>query len=317
MSAHHNEEAAACTPDVLVGVPNLLHVETVVRRAIDERRSDLVDVIGNGEFSLAMRWRVDGGQIVVKRVPPFRSLAAAREYCQVTRDYIDVIEASGVACVTTEVLTHERPDGSTVVFHCQPLLPADSLVSNILRAETPDADHPVVDAVVEAAGRVVRPGVAFDAQASNWAWHDGRVWYLDLSTPFLLDDDNNVRFPDDGFSQEYPMIVRPFLDRETRKWLPHYAELEFVLYDLVALLNREGLDDWCEPFAEAIRRRHAIDIDVERARANFRSDAKFYPVAHALRKVQRFWLQRTGRRYESLLTTTSSYGADRRAKGNR
>ncbi|MYR07924.1 hypothetical protein GTV32_17185 [Gordonia sp. SID5947] len=313
----HGGAALPSTPDRLIGTPHLHEVETVVRRAIDQRRNDLVDVVGNGEFSLAMRWRVDSGQIVVKRVPPFRSLAAAAEYCRVTRDYIEVIEESGVACVRTEVLTHERPDGSAVVYHCQPLMPPESLVSNILKAQTPDADHPVVEAIVDAAGKVVRPGVAFDAQASNWVWHGDRVWYLDLSTPFLLDEDDRVRFPDDGFSQEYPLLVRPLLDRETRKWLPRYTELEFVLYDLVALLHREALENWCEPFAAAIRRQHSIDIDIDRARDNFRSDARFYPVAHALRKFQRLWLQRTGRRYESLLTNTSSYGADRRVKDDR
>jgi hypothetical protein len=62
----------------------------------------------------------------------------------------------------------------------------------------------------------------------------------------------------------------------------------------------------------AIKRQFDIDISVEQARANFESDAGFYPVTHALRELQRFWVQRTGPSYESLLTSTSSYGADRR-----
>jgi hypothetical protein len=186
-------------------------------------------------------------------------------------------------------------------------------VSNVLRTETPSAEHPVVASVVAAIGRVVRPHLAFDGQASNWGWHDGRAWYLDLSTPLLLDEHDALQFPDDGFNLEYPWFIRPLLARETRTWLPHYTELEFVLYDLVALLHREGLEAWCPSFAEVIRRQFDIEISLEQARKNFASDAKLYPFTHALRKLQRFWLQRTGRRYESLLTPTSSYAADRRS----
>jgi hypothetical protein len=300
-------------PDQLIGLPDLHEVEAVVRRAIDERRSDLVDVIGNGEFSLAMRWPVPAGHVVLKRVPPFHTVAAADQYSEVTRRYVDTIEASGVACLKTELLQLHRPDGSAVVYHCQPLLAPGQLVSNVLRAATPSPDHPVVAAVVDAVRKVVRPGVALDAQVSNWAWHDGRVWCLDLSTPFLLDENDELQFSSDSFDLEYPWFIRPLLAREARKWLPHYAEVEFVLYDLVALLHREGLEAWCPAFAEVIKRDLHIDIDIDRARKNFATDAKFYPVTHALRKLQRFWLQRTGRRYESLLTRTSSYGADRRS----
>jgi hypothetical protein len=304
---------APARPDHLLGLPDLVEVEQVVRRAIDERRPELVDVIGNGEFTLAMRWPVAGGEVVLKRVPPFRTAEAATRYCTVTRDYITAIESAGVACVATELLQLDRPDGSAVVYHCQPLLEPGQLVSTVLRTETSAADHPVVSAVVGAIARVVRPHLAFDGQVSNWGWHDGRVWYLDLSTPFLLDEDDQLQFPDDAFDQEYPRFIRPLLARETRKWLPHYTELEFVLYDLVALLHREGLEAWCPAFVEVIERDHGIQIDIERARKNFASDARFYPVTHALRKLQRFWLQRTGRRYESLLTPTSSYAADRRS----
>jgi hypothetical protein len=307
------DERPPASPEVLLGLPDPAEIEELARRAIDERRHDIVDIVGNGEFSLAMRWPVEGGDVVVKRVPPFRDAATAEQYCQVTRDYIGIIEAAGVACVRTELLQLERADGSTVVYHCQPLLSPDALVSNILRDHAPDADHPVVAGVIAAIGRVVAPRVAFDGQASNWGWHDGRVWYLDLSTPLLLDENDQLLFASDVFDLEYPWFIRPILAREAQKWLPRYAELEFVLHDLVALLHREGLDAWCAPFAAAIQRDLGIPISLDRARKNFQTDARFYPFAHALRKLQRAWLQHTGRRYESLLSPTSSYGVDRRS----
>jgi hypothetical protein len=308
-----DETCSYARPDELLGLPDLEEIERTVRRAIDERRDDLVEVVGSGEFSLALRWPVDEGEIVVKRVPPFLSSAAAEQYCAATRDYIAAIEAVGVPCVRTELLQLEREDEAAVVYHCQPLLDPQTLVSNILRAGRPDAEHPVVISVVTSVGKVVGPGMAFDGQASNWAWHDGRAWYLDFSTPLLLDGDGGLPYSSDGFDLEYPRFVRGLLAREAQKWLPRYTELEFVLHDLVALLHREGLDAWCEPFAVAIQREVGIPISLPRARKNFRQDARLYPVTHALRKLQRAWLQRTGRRYESLLTPRSSYGLDRRA----
>lgn len=297
-------------PDRLPGVPDLGEIEHLVRRAIDERRTDLLTTVGFGEFSLAIRWSLDDGtDMVVKRVPPFSTAAAAERYCDLTRAYIDALEAVDVACVRTELEMFERPDGSVVVFHCQPLLAPEQLVSNILRAAGPDPDHPVVSAVVAATGRAVRPRVAFDPQCSNWAWTDERVWYLDLSTPMLLDDADDLQFEQDGLALEYPAIVRPILDREARKYLPMYADLDFVLTDLVSLLHREHLERWCQPFIEVIERQHGISVSAEQAEKNFRADLRIFPFLHALKKTQRFWLQHTGRKYESLLSTTSSYGA--------
>jgi hypothetical protein len=295
-------------PDALIGLPDLEKVEHLVRRAIDEHRDDLLDVVGYGEFSLALRWPVDAADIVVKRVPPFASPDHAAEYRRITRAYIDTIEAAGVACVTTELLQLDRPDGKSVVFHCQPLLDRGQLVSNVLRASAPDPGHPVVTAVVNAVAKVVGPGVAFDGQCSNWGWVDDRVWHLDFSTPFLLGDDFNVQFEQSGFELEYPAFVRGLADREARKWLPKYTELDFVLADVVALLHREHLEAWCPAFAQVIRDELGITIDLAQAEKNYKSDARLYPFMHRLRKLQRFWLQHTGRKYESLLTDKSSYG---------
>jgi hypothetical protein len=294
-------------PDELAHLPDVSAVEALVRRAIDTRRVDLLDVVGHGEFSVAVRWPVDGGFVVVKRVPPFLTAAAAAEYRAITREYIDALEAVGVACVRTDLVQLDRDDGSSVVFHCQPLLAPEQLVSNILRADEPDPDHPVVAAVVDATVRATMPNLAFDGQCSNWGWVDGRVWHLDFSTPMLLDDDGRLRFDQDGFGREYPALVRRIFDREARKLVLSYTDPAFVLTDLVSLLHREHLEQWCEAFISVIRRDHGIEVSAAQAAKNHRIDRRVYPFMHALRKVQRSWLQRTGRRYESLLPTRSSY----------
>lgn len=299
---------SAGRPDVLDGVPDIAEIENVVRRAIDRRQPDLLELVGFGEFSLALRWTSNGTDFVVKRVPPFPDVESAAAYCELTRDYIKVIEASGIRCVETDLLRLDRADGSSVVYHCQPLLDASLLVSNILRETEPRDDHPAVEAVVAAVGDIVNEQVALDAQCANWYWHDRQVWYLDLSTPLLLDDSKMVRFEIAGFAREYPLFFRPVVKGELLRLVPHYTELGHVLHDLVANLHREDLVQWGHPFAQASYRRYGIDISLEKAAKMFRGDKRLFPWLQWLRRAQRFWIQNTGRRYDSMLPAVSSFG---------
>lgn len=295
-------------PDELNGLPDVAEIEAVVRRAIDRRRPELLELVGYGEFSLALRWTSNGVDYVVKRVPPFPTVESAAGYCEVTRDYIHTIEASGVDCVATELQQLDRPDGSAVVFHCQPLLDASLLVSNLLRETAPRDDHPAVKAVVTAIGDIVDDQVALDAQCSNWFWYDDKVWYLDLSTPLLLDDNKMVKFEIEGFAREYPMAFRPIVKSELLRLVPHYTDLAHVLHDLLANLHRERLVQWSHAFATAGGHQYGIELSLHKAARMFRSDARLFPWLQRLRRAQRFWIQATGRRYDSMLPAVSSYG---------
>lgn len=298
---------SAGRPDVLDGAPDVAEIEAVVRRAIDGGQPELLELVGFGEFSLALRWCSDGVDYVVKRVPPFPDAQSAADYCKVTRDYIAAIEASGIACVATTLLQLDRRDGSSVVYHCQPLLDANLIVSNVLRRTEP-RDHPAVEAVVAATGDIVNEHMALDAQCSNWYWQDDRVWYLDLSTPLLLDDSKMVRFEIEGFAREYPMLFRPIVKRELLQLVPRFTDISHVLHDLVANLHREELAHWGEIFAGAGRRHYDIDVSLERAEEMYRADERLFPWLQWLRRAQRFWIQRTGRRYDSMLPAMSSFG---------
>lgn len=295
-------------PDKLEGAPDIAEIEAVVRRAIDRRRPDLLELVGFGEFSLALRWTSNGVDYVVKRVPPFPDAESAAAYCDVTRDYINAIEANGIACVATDLVQLDRPDGSAVVFHCQPLLDANLLVSNILRKTEPRDAHPAVEAVVAAIGDIVDEHMALDAQCANWFWYDDKVWYLDLSTPLLLDDSKMLKFEIEGFAREYPMAFRPIVRGELLRLVPLYTDLAHVLHDLLANLHREGLVHWSDAFAAASHRQYGIDLSFDKAAEMYKSDARLFPWLQWLRRAQRFWIQATGRRYDSMLPTESSFG---------
>ncbi len=293
-------------PETRPGPPDLEVVEREIRQAIDGRQPDRVELVGQGEFSLAIRWS-DGEDRVVKRVPPFRSEATADQYCAIVTEYLRRLAERGVRCVATDTLVHRRRDGTAVVYLSQPLLDPRRLASQILRTDEPDPEHPVVGGVIDAVVGALGHPVGIDPQLANWYWHDDEPWHLDFSTPIVLDEVDSIRFDPWGFAREYPAALRPLVRRELLRLAPEYVKPDYVLRDLTANLFREGLDAWAPAVVEAIGRRASIDIAVDDARTAYERDARLFPLLQRLRRLQRAWIQRTERRYDSLLPTTSNY----------
>lgn len=302
-----SSSAAVSRPDATLATPDLAAIESMVRRAIDERRPDLLTLVGNGEFSIAMRWTSGGHDWVVKRVPPFPSREKADDYVAVTLEYIGMLRDRGVRCVTTDLHVVDRPGGSAVVYHAQPLLDVDNLVSNILRRTDPTDGHPVVGIVLDQLVHVTADGVGFDAQFANWYWFEGEPWQFDFSTPLQLDERKVVRFDTTGFLREYPLPVRWYVYKELMKLAPQFGDTRFVLQDVLAQLHRERMEQWCAPVMAYARERHGYELSLAEAEAKYREEIKFFPALLKIKRAQRTWLQRTGRRYDTLLPTKSAF----------
>ncbi len=85
----------------------------------------------------------------------------------------------------------DRSDGSVVGYVVQPVLPAETLAPAILARSNPAAGHPLVEALVDTAAETVSNRLGLDAQLANWAWDDGGLRYIDVSTPMTWDDAGN------------------------------------------------------------------------------------------------------------------------------
>jgi hypothetical protein len=302
------ESTDARRPDVEPPAPDVAAIEVVMRRAIDERRPDLLHVIGNGELTIAIRWGDGESACVIKRVPPFPTRVTADEYCGLVRQSIDDMTSRGVSCVATGMHILDRADGSAVVYHCQPLLTSDLLADHILGRTQPDAELPLLTSVVDHVVRVVGDGIPMDSQFANWYWFEGRPWQLDLSTPLMLQPGGDICFDTTGFVREYPAFVRRIVYKELMKMAPGFADVEWVLTDLMVQLYRNGLDSWCDAVVVAARSRHGIELSAALAKERFEADAKFFPNLLRLKRLQRGWMQRTRRRYDTLLPATTSFG---------
>ncbi len=299
-------------PDASVGSPDLEAIESMIRVAIDQRKPETIASIGSGEFSIAIRWELGEGPCVVKRVPPFATRSTADHYVALVDEHVADLRTQSVHCVTTDLHTLDRADGSAVVFHCQPLLDADLLADQVLRRSEPREDHPLVHEVIDTIVRVVGGGTPLDAQFANWYWHDAKIWQLDFSTPLVLDPGGNIRFDTSGFLREYPAVVRPLVRKELLKIAPRFSDVDYVLTDAIVQFYRQGFTDWITPYVRAVRERHGIELSPAIAKERFDADAKFYPTLLRMKKLQRAWLQRTGRSYDSLLPATTSFSSHHR-----
>lgn len=301
------EPESETRPDEAVGLVDLQQVEQRVRRAIDQRDASALELIGNGEFSLAIRWSEGASPLVLKRIPPFRTKQLADEYIDLTTAYVRALAAKGVSVVATSLQSMPRPDGSHVVYHVQPCLDSARIGAEVLRTSAPDPEHPLVAAVIAAVADVVEPRVGLDAQMANWFWDGTVAWLLDLSTPMLLDETQMVRFDVDGFLQEYPAPLRRIVLGEFRKLVPRYASPEGVLTDVLAMLIRERIEPWGSPVIEAARRLAGIELSWEAAQASYRADRRMFPLLFRVKQAQRLWMQRTGRSFDTLLPTSSTF----------
>ena len=62
------------------------------------------------------------------------------------------------------------------------------------------------------------------------------------------------------------------------------------------------------PTIDTTRERLGVTIDLAACQTMFDTDRKLFPLALRAKRVQRRWMQLTGRRYESLLPEHTTYG---------
>ncbi len=154
--------------------------------------------------------------------------------------------------------------------------------------------------------------VGFDGQAANWFWHDGTATMLDVTSPYLLNQaGDDLEYDSSVFLAEYPLVARGYLRKELLTIVHRYTTTSGVISDMVANLMKEGLDRWVQPTIDTTRERLGVTIDLDECRAMFDTDRKLFPLALRAKRVQRRWMQLTGRRYESLIPERTTYEAAR------
>jgi hypothetical protein len=275
----------------------LAAVEGAVQEALASGREDHLCVLGHGEISLVIGWPTDDPAMACKRLPVFPSMTAAERHKDVFSRYIARLERRGVHVVPSSLsFLSPGPDGRTVGYVVQPVLPASSLGPSILQAGVPDPDHPLLTAMVTGVLDAVDASTGLDGQISNWSMAEETAQYLDVTTPILYDD-GRLALDVSVLVASYPWVLRPALRRFAAPPIAAaYCDPRTVLLDLAANLHKERLTGWIPAVLEAANRELSAPITPDEVDRYYRSNARLWEVMLRLRLADRWWQRRVRRR---------------------
>lgn len=281
----------------------LRELDRLVERALELGTESHLAVLGHGEISLVLAWPVDRPRFACKRLPVFRGRDQFERYRRNFDDYITALRAAGVHPVDSGLRSVERDDGTVVGYAVQPVLPEATLAPNVLTDADPAEGHPLVAAVVDSAAAVVNPQLGIDAQLANWAWEDGRLAYLDLTTPMLWSPDGRTLLDVDLLVRATPWVLRGAIKRFLApKILDGYRDLRGVYLDLCGNLIRQGLAGWLPDFLERVNRHLERPVTQAEVQRYYRNDRRLWGMLLRIRRLDRAWQRRVrGRAYPFLL----------------
>ena len=131
-----------------------------------------------------------------------------------------------------------------------------------------------------------------DAQVGNWAVVDGEVVYVDVTTPFLVDEAGDLAMDLDVFLQAGPPVMRPIYRRELPTSMKRWLDPRHALLDLVGNLYKLDLDDWVEPIITATAGKVDPPLTVEEAREYYDGEVKTWTMLHRVLKGYDWWQRR-------------------------
>lgn len=277
---------------------DLIALEDDVRHAVRSGSDANLRVLGYGEMTLVVGYPRDQPRLACKRLPTFATATHAGRYESVLARYLAALRERGLTVAPSALRTVPAADGSVTGYVVQPILPSEGLAPAVLRASRPDPEHPVIRAVVEHVAAAVDDEVGLDAQLSNWvSGDDGRLTYLDVTTPILRDPGGGSALDVDVFLSPYPWAMRAPLRRFVAPGiLARYHDRRSVLLDVAANLLKERLDPWLPAVVEAANRVVETPLSVAEVRKDYVSDARQWEVLLRLRRADRWWQRRVRRR---------------------
>jgi len=276
---------------------DLVALERDVDDALTRGDDSGLRVLGYGEITVVLGWPRDEPAHACKRLPVFPDRDAFAAYATVQRDYLEHLETSGVRVVPTTLHALDRPDGSVVGYCVQPVVPASTLLPEVLRASDPSVTHPAFDAIADAVLAATGPRVGLDAQVANWTWHDGTLSYFDITTPMQLDDGGRPLLDVEVFLAPYPWPLRASIRRFVLPdVLARFTRPRDVLLDLAGNLHKERLAAWLPAALGAAAARVSPPIGEEEVRRFYAHDARLWAAMLALRRLDRAWQRRVRRR---------------------
>lgn len=290
-------------PRIAEALPGL---EDRVDRALSTGDNGDIDILGYGEISSVLACETGAGRFACKRLPLFHSAAPVAAYEALFTEYLQRLRDVGVHPVQSELYRVERSDGRIAVYCVQPIL-TGPLGATLLQDTPVTEGLALFELLLDCIVGACRDGSGIDAQLANWALEDGELVYMDVTTPFLRDEEGRDRLDTDIFVASLPWALRrPVQSLAVHGILSKWYEPRGALLDLLGNLIKERLDRWLPSFVSATNRRleplGARPITLREVESYYRSDARLWGLLQWLRRADRAWQRRVRRRpYQFLL----------------
>jgi hypothetical protein len=275
----------------------LSELERDVQHALDTGDESALEVLGYGEISPVLALTAQGARFAAKRLPVFSSREAFERYRACFGDYLEALGGAGVQVVPTELQDVTRADGRIAAYCVQPALEPADIGPAVLAADDRERAQRMIADIIDAIARAVTPRLGLDAQLSNWVLLDGRLSYLDVTTPLLRDPEGRDRLDTELFLASLPWALRGAVRRFLLQGiLDKYYQPRGVLLDFAANLLKEQL----EPFVGTVIERSKTQLDAElsadEVRRYYADDARTWALLQRLRRWDRSWQRGVRRR---------------------
>ena len=112
----------------------LATLERQVWAALEAGDTSGLRVLGYGEITLVLGWPADAPRFACKRLPVFPDAARAAAYGATIAEYIEELVGRGVDVLASEWRT-VAAGADVAAYVVQPVLPGETLVPNLLRAD--------------------------------------------------------------------------------------------------------------------------------------------------------------------------------------
>ncbi len=298
--------SAYTLPDV--SDDELLELEAAIQDAQRRRSIDGLNVFGFGEVSMAVGWPTADPRFIAKRMLPMREARAVTEPLAAIDAFAQRLRDAGGRVLPYETRSIQRPDGNHVGYVVQPIVPEEQLAETVLATETPAAGHPLLVAVRDFVVTCTDDDLALDAQVPNFAWRDGEVWLLDITSPAGFDGDELVYPLAELTEQLVPRVLRPMLAKATVDIFSLYRGRTGALTQVAVFLHRVQADAWVGPALETFNEVLDEPIDPAEVQARWERNVKDFPKIKFLVRLQRAWQEKVRRTPFEYLITDSFTG---------
>lgn len=280
---------------------DVAEVERTVYRQLREPQAEHLKLLGYGGFSIAVAHPRAAPRWAFKRLPP-SGKSRVEQYKALIERYVALLEGQGIRVVPSSFHITPAATGGHALYIAQPVMPAETLVPNVLKRRQPAEGDEVIVGVIEAIHRGTTSKVGTDGNFANWAWVDGEPWHFDISTPFICDENGKPQLNPTLMLQPYLIFARPYL-----RWfvapqlLTQYHNFRPSIREAIGLLQKENLKAWIPVAVAAANRFLDPPITVAETTEAFGADRALEDMAYQMRLAQRRLIQLCGGTYQFLM----------------